>query len=180
MFAILANSSSRIPMKTPVFEGQLIAIAIARQAKGPMESVPQARVVVGAGIEGDRYGAGQGAAQFQGRRRPENEVTLIAREAIEAASAAFDLQIEHLHTRRNLLTQGVPLNELLGCTFAVGPVVLRGLERCEPCGYLEKRTYPGIKAALAGRGGLRCAVVTGGEIQLGDRIRPVQDTMKQR
>jgi len=34
---------------------------------------------------GDRYGAGIGAAQFKGRRKPENEVTLIAREAIEAA-----------------------------------------------------------------------------------------------
>jgi len=154
-----------------MFQGNLLAIAIARQAKGPMESVPSIEVVKSEGLRGDRYGAGIGAAQFQGRRKPENEVTLIAREAIDAANDEFNYTIEHLDTRRNLLTEGVPLNELIGTTFRVGErVVLKGLELCEPCGYLEKRTFEGIKAALKHRGGLRCCVITGGEIRAGDKI----------
>jgi MOSC domain-containing protein YiiM len=72
-----------------------------------------------------------------------------------------------------LLTEGVPLNELVGTTFRVGEVVLKGLELCEPCGYLEKRTFPGIKAALKGRGGLRCCVVKGGTVRIGDGIEPI-------
>src|SRR5262245_57899977 len=118
-----------------MFQGKLLAIAIARQAKGPMENVESVEVVVGEGLRGDRYGAGIGAAQFKGRRKPENEVTVIAREAIEAANDEFNYTIEHLETRRNLLTERVPLNDLVGKTFRVGQVVLTGLELCEPCGY---------------------------------------------
>jgi len=153
-----------------MFHGKLLAIAIARQAKGPMEHVDSIEAVAGEGLSGDRYGAGIGAAQFQGRRKPENEVTLIAREAIEAANDELNFAIEHLETRRNLLTEGVPLNDLLGKTFRVGNVVLKGLELCEPCGYLEKRTFAGIKAALKHRGGLRCCVIEGGKIQVGDTV----------
>jgi MOSC domain-containing protein YiiM len=153
-----------------MFQGKLLAIAIARQAKGPMESLESAEVVVGYGLRGDRYGAGVGAAQFKGRRKPENEVTLISKEAIEAANDEFNLAIEHLETRRNLLTEGVSLNELVGKTFCVGQVVLKGLELCEPCGYLERRTFAGIKAALRRRGGLRCCVIEGGEVRVGDAV----------
>src|SRR5947199_688527 len=107
-----------------MFQGNLLAIAIARQAKGSMENVPSIEAVAGEGLPGDRYGAGVGAAQFKGRRKPENEVTLIAREAIEAANDEFNLTIEHLKTRRNLLTEGVPLNDLVGKTFRVVATVL--------------------------------------------------------
>ena len=154
-----------------MFQGKLLAIAIARQAKGPMEHVDSIEVVDGEGLRGDRYGAGVGAAQFRGRRSPEKEVTLIAREAVEAANDEFNYTIDHLETRRNLFTEGVPLNDLVGKTFRVGErVVLKGLELCEPCGYLEKRTFAGIKAALKHRGGLRCCVLEGGEIRAGDAI----------
>ena len=137
-----------------------------------MENVETIEAVASEGLRGDRYGAGVGAAQFKGRRSPEKEVTLIASEAIEAANDEFNYKIAHLDTRRNLLTEGVPLNDLVGKTFRVGPVVLKGLELCEPCGYLEKRTFVGIKAALKHRGGLRCCIVEGGEIRVGDTVRP--------
>src|SRR6187401_3524407 len=153
-----------------MFAGQLLAIAIARQAKAPMEPVEAIEAVAGEGLRGDRYGAGIGAAQFRGRRSPEKEVTLIAREAIDAANDEFNYSIEHLDTRRNLLTDGVPLNDLVGKTFRVGQVLLKGLELCEPCGYLEKRTFTGIKAALKHRGGLRCCVLQGGQIEVGNPI----------
>jgi MOSC domain-containing protein YiiM len=65
----------------------------------------------------------------------------------------------------------VPLNDLIGKTFRVGEVVLKGLELCEPCGYLEKRTFKGIQAALKHRGGLRCCILEGGLMQIGDTIQ---------
>jgi MOSC domain-containing protein YiiM len=154
------------------FSGKLMAIAIAPEAKGTMERIPSVEVVVGEGLRGDRYGAGIGAAQFRGRRSPEKEVTLIAREAIEAANSEFNYSIKHLETRRNLLTESTPLNALVGKSFRVGQVVLKGLELCEPCGYLERRTFTGIVAALKGRGGLRCTVIEGGTVRIGDMIEP--------
>ena len=60
---------------------------------------------------------------------------------------------------------------LVGKTFRIGEtVVLNGLELCEPCGYLEKRTFDGIKAALKHRGGLRCCVLNGGTLRIGDDV----------
>lgn len=152
------------------FTGKLIAIATAAQAKGAMQKAVSAKLVAGQGIAGDRYGAGVGAAQYRGRRAPEKEITLIARESIEAANDEFNYTIEHLETRRNLLTDGVPLNDLVGKTFRVGQALLKGLELCEPCGYLEKRTFKGIMRALKHRGGLRCCILEGGTIQVGDTI----------
>jgi MOSC domain-containing protein YiiM len=152
-------------------QGILLAIAVASRAKGPMERVESVEAVAGEGLRGDRYGAGLGAAQFKGRRSPEKEVTLIASEAIEAANNEFNYTIDHLETRRNLLTQGVPLNDLVGKTFRVGEAVLKGLELCEPCGYLEKRTFPGIQAALKHRGGLRCCILEGAQLNVGDSIK---------
>lgn len=163
-----------------MFQGTLLAIAIARQAKGTMENVASIEAVAGEGLRGDRYGAGIGAAQFKGRRKPENEVTLIAEEAIRGANDEFNYTIDHLQTRRNLLTSGVPLNDLVGKTFCVGEVVLKGLELCEPCGYLEKRTFAGIKAALKRRGGLRCCVLVGGMIAVGDAIQPDDNDRERR
>ena len=43
------------------------------------------------------------------------------------------------------MTEGVPLNHLVGRTFRVGDVVLRGFKLAEPCTYLEGLTRPGVR-----------------------------------
>ena len=58
--------------------------------------------------------------------------------------------------------RGVPLNHLVGKTFKIGNVVLRGIRLCEPCGHLEKLTYKGVEKGLKHRGGLRGAGRCGG------------------
>lgn len=150
--------------------GRVLAIAIAPQVGAAMQSVASAEVLAGVGIVGDRYGTGRDAARAPDPRSPDQAITLIAREAIEAANDEFNYTIEHLDTRRNVLTEGVRLNDLVGQTFRVGPVLVRGIELCEPCNYLEQRTFSGIKAVLKHRGGLRCCVVEGGTINVGDAI----------
>jgi MOSC domain-containing protein YiiM len=157
-------------MNANSFRGRVLAIAIAPEAKGPTHNVDSVQAVPGQGLAGDRYGSGIGASQFKGRRKPENEVSLIDQGAILAANEQSGLSIQHLETRRNLLTEGVPLNDLVGKTFRVGSAVLKGIELCEPCGYLERRTYPGIMAALKHRGGLRCRLLEGGQLHVGDEI----------
>ncbi len=86
-----------------------------------------------------------------------------------------DITLPPWQTRRNLLTRKVPLNHLIGQEFAVGPVVLRGLRLCEPCGHLEKLTRVGVKAGLVHRGGLRAQVLTGGTLKVGAKIEPQGD-----
>lgn len=153
------------------FTGELIAIGIAPAAKAPLETRDSVEIIAGRGITGDRYAAGEGAGQ-KGKIDDEQQVTLISEEAIAAACEESGLPITHLLTRRNLLVRGVPLNDLVNQTFRVGEVILRGLQHCDPCGYLEKQTFPHIKQALLKRGGLRTVVLQGGTIRLGDEVVP--------
>ncbi len=157
-----------------MFEGRLLAIAIAPEAKQPLTTVNEVEAVPGKGLRGDRYGDVKGSFQ-RGETKPSQEVSLIEREAIEAVVRDHKLQITHADTRRNLLTEGVPLNHLVGKTFTVGGVKLRGIKLCEPCSHLESLTCAGIEKSLIHRGGLRAQILTGGTLRPGDPIRPAND-----
>src|SRR4051794_2606436 len=113
--------------------GKLVAIYTTPDAGAPMESHDEATAVVGAGLAGDRYTAGAGT--FSGNAGEGREVTLIAREGIDAANEE-GVTIEPRETRRNLVTEGIDLDALIGRTFSVGEVVLRGVRDCPPCKYL--------------------------------------------
>jgi MOSC domain-containing protein YiiM len=154
-----------------MFTGSLLAIGITTTGSQPMESRQRVTAITGQGLEGDRYANGQGTFQ-KGPAKPLEQVTLIEREALQSAARDYSVNITHLDTRRNLLTADVPLNHLVGKEFCIGEVILRGVELCEPCGHLEKLTYPNIKQSLLHRGGLRAEVVQGGHLQVGDEIRP--------
>ena len=132
-----------------------------------MEARNEIAVIAGAGLDGDRYATKAG--KFSEREGKGREVTLIAREAIEAANAQ-GVVIGEDETRRNLVTEGVDLDALIGKTFTVGNAVLTGVRDCPPCAYLEGLTRPGVRAALADRGGLRAAVVGDGVLKVGDPI----------
>lgn len=152
-----------------MFQGRLLAIGVAAAAGEPLETVAQIEAVAGQGLAGDRYALCRGAFQ-KGEILPSQQVTLIEREALDAVASDYKMPVAHLETRRNLLVEHVPLNHLVGRTFRVGPVLLRGVKLCEPCGYLEKITRPGIEKALRHRGGLRAEVVRGGTLRVGDEI----------
>ena len=76
----------------------------------------------------------------------------------------------HIELRRNLITEGIALNHLVGRDFRVGAVSLRGLRLCEPCGHLEKLTMNGVERGLRHRGGLRAQVVSSGTMRVGDDV----------
>ena len=158
-------------MNIPPFHGKLLAIGIAAEKELPPTSVDSIAAMAGRGLTGDRYAEGKGVGQH-GPAKPEQEVTLIEQEAITGAGQEYKLAFTHLDTRRNLLTEGVPLNHLVGKTFRVGEVLLRGIELCEPCGHLEKLTCAGIKRSLIHRGGLRAQIVRSGTIRVGNAVLP--------
>ena len=126
-----------------MFGGELVAIFVAPIAGAAMEARDEVDAIAGAGLAGDRYCAAAGT--YSGRRLgdPQRAVTLIEREAVAAARAEAQLTLDEAETRRNLVTAGVPLNHLVGRTFRVGRVRLRGVDLAEPCVYLEGATRPG-------------------------------------
>jgi MOSC domain-containing protein YiiM len=150
--------------------GRLVAIYTTTEGGAPMEAHDAIAAIAGVGLDGDRYATKSG--KFSERGDPGGEVTLIAREAIAAANEQRVI-IGEDETRRNLVTEGVDLDSLIGKTFAVGDVMLTGVRDCPPCAYLEGLTRPGVRAALAGRGGLRADILREGVLRVGDAIAEV-------
>ncbi len=136
--------------------------------------MPEVQAVAGLGLEGDRFFAGL-SAEGKPVSDPAHEVTLIESEAIAALARERGIELGQGEPRRNLVTRGVALNELVEKEFSIGPVRLRGIRLCEPCGHLESLTAPGVEAGLKHRGGLRAQVLEGGTLRPGDAIVIVTD-----
>lgn len=141
--------------------GRVEGIHLHGERGEPMRVVETAELVAGHGLVGDRM-AGLGI--------PGSHVTLIAAEGVEAMVSETGIQLAPHQTRRNILTRGVDVPGLVGRRFQVGDAVCYGVKECAPCNHLESLTYPGVRAGLSGRGGLRADVLSGGVIHVGDTI----------
>lgn len=150
--------------------GIVTALLVATERHGELLALPAVQLKAGAGIVGDR---------FFGRRRtqPGLNLTLIEAEAIAAAAAELGLAIPPEAPRRNVVTRGIRLNDLVGREFRLGPVRLRGVELCEPCIVLGRHLETPLHSreriirTFLGRGGLRAAVLDDGVVRLGDALR---------
>jgi len=134
----------------------------AAHAGSPMESHTQVEVVPGVGIIGDRYAARLG--YWSNPKWPDQELTLVE------AEVADELEIDAGRLRRNIVTRGLRLDDVIGRTFQIGDAVLVGIRRCDPCRYLDSLTRPGLSRLLAGRGGVRAHILQGGRIHIADQI----------
>jgi MOSC domain-containing protein YiiM len=149
--------------------GKVIAIFVAPTKHAEQISVDAVQLKAGKGIVGDRF---FGLRQKQTTRN----LTLIEWEVIETFNRTFGLKLPLNATRRNLITQGIRLNYLVGKTFKIGQVVCRGIELCEPCKVMA-RQFPAsslsqaeIIRAFGNKGGIRAEVLSDGVLRLGDEI----------
>ena len=146
---------------------------VERIAISPIESkLPQAvdsiEVLAGQGPRGDRYFVAEPS------ERNGDDLTLIEAEALEAFTDETGIELSHEESRRNVLTRGVRLNELVGKRFRVGEVECVGVELCEPCAHLQGLTRQGVLRGLVHRGGLRANVTRSGTIAVGDELADLQ------
>jgi MOSC domain-containing protein YiiM len=153
--------------KAPV----VVGIHIAPAAQQPMVSLPEVHAVPGRGLEGDRYFAGGGTFTETGRGGG-TEVTLIELEALDRLRTEYGIDLAPNETRRNIATQGITLDELIGREFNIGDVRMRGVSSCEPCAHLVELAGKKVLRGLVHRGGLRAEIVSDGVIRVGDPIRP--------
>src|SRR3954453_12360417 len=97
--------------------GHIAAIYISPDAGVLPHSVPRARALAGRGLEGDRYALGCGT--FSANSGP-RDITLIEAETLEQFTADHGHSLGPAESRRNLITRGVRLNDLVGCEFQIG------------------------------------------------------------
>lgn len=126
------------------------------------------------GLEGDRYFDGRGAfSSGASPGREVTEVTLIEGEVIERLRRDCGIDVDAADSRRNIVTQGIALNELVGSAFRVGNVLLHGAGLCEPClALVRSHANTHLLRGLAHKGGLRARILTRGVVAVGDIVAP--------
>jgi len=150
--------------------GSVQGIFIAPVASESMQGQASVKAIAGAGLENDRYAMSSGFYSPTPTTPGARGLTLIAREAIDAAAEAAGVTFEPIESRRNIVTQGVDLKALLGKRFTIGAVVCEGVRDCPPCVHLDQLTGKRLMPHLVWTGGLRARIVEGGVISVGDEI----------
>jgi MOSC domain-containing protein YiiM len=158
---------------TDSWRGEIASLFITPHSAGPMVSLEQVRAFADRGLEGDRFFRESWSAV----RRPDKAVSLIEEETLRLAAAELGVATLAEKTRRNIVTRGVPLVELLRREFTIGGVRLRGIRLFEPCRHVEKVSeIPGLFRALEHRSGLKAAILSDGMIRVGDAIMLCSET----
>ncbi len=122
--------------------------------------VPEVRCLAGRGLEGDRFLDFK--ADYKG------QVTFFEWEAYVSLCAQFGVQGESpALLRRNIITEGLDLNALIGVEFELQGVRFLGTQESTPCHWMNDAFCAGAEAAMAGRGGLRAKILSDGVLRAG-------------
>jgi MOSC domain-containing protein YiiM len=156
------------PGTSAAVAGQVELICVAAGAEAPATVVDQARALAGRGLDGDRYAAAQGT--FSSGHGSGRALTLVEGEVLDELRLPDGRVLAPHEARRNIVTRGVRLDDLIGRHFRIGTVACYGQRRCEPCAHLQRLTHPGVLRALAHRGGLRADILSDGVIRMGDAL----------
>ena len=144
------------------------------------QDMAQVEARAGRGLVGDRY--------FGVPAHYEAQVTFFAAEVFAALQAELGLDgLSPILTRRNIVTAGANLNQLIGHEFELDcdgdRVRFLGTKPCSPCAWMDAMLRgPSGRSAhafLRGRGGLRARILTDGLIRRGPATlisdRPLDD-----
>jgi len=139
-------------------------IAISQNSKGKMKSVDNVKAVAGRGIVNDRH--------YKENNSNRCQITLIEIENINYYNEKSTTSFLAKDFRRNIITEGVKLNQLIDKEFFIGEVKVKAHDLCRPCKYLQETlNQKNIIKEFLHKGGLRCEILIDGKILVGDKIK---------
>ena len=142
---------------------KVFKICITEESGQDLEDIDSINVIANKGIKNDRY--------FSDDNNNDVQLTLIEKENIDYYNGISELKIPYINFRRNIITSGIQLNNLIGKELFVGNVKIKAHRLCDPCKYLQdKLNDKNLVKKLVNRGGLRCQILTDGIISVNDKI----------
>ena len=143
---------------------EVFKIGIANKNNQQIQEVNSVEVFANKGILGDRH--------FKEYNDPFNQLSLIESENIDYYNIRYGLNIPYKDFRRNIITKGIRLNDLVGKKLQIGKVELEGIDLCRPCRHLsEVLKQDNIIKEFLRRGGLRCQILSSSIIEVGNKIK---------
>ncbi|MDA9662690.1 sulfurase [Candidatus Pelagibacter sp.] len=142
---------------------KIIKIGITEFNNKEIVEVNTINLVAGKGIIGDRH--------FKDYNDPYNHLSIIESENIDEYNKKYNLNIPYLDFRRNIITRGIKLNNLIEKKLMIGNVNLEVIDLCRPCRHLsEKLEKDNIIKEFLRKGGIRCEILNDGKISTADQI----------
>ena len=143
---------------------EIIKIGFTKDHNKEIIETNEIDLIAGKGIVNDRH--------FKDYNDPLNQLSIIEGENIDEYNLKNKLNIPYLNFRRNIVTRGIKLNDLVGKKISVGSVKLEVLDLCRPCRHLsEKLGRSEIIKEFLRKGGIRCQIINDGKISLFDKIK---------
>ena len=125
----------------------------------PIEEVPEIECVAGSGIRGDRF--------FDFKEDYKGQITFFSQEVYEDLANEFGvLDKSPAAFRRNVIIEGVDLNDLIDREFEFQGVRFSGSCEAAPCYWMDQAFAKGAHEALKGRGGLRARILGDGFLRV--------------
>lgn len=161
--------------------GVVEGIFIAERSGQPMRSVSEVVGEAGRGLLGDRHCRPDLQTTLEPSCGPSapphhevQDLSLVEAEVLDALLAEHGIELHGDETRRNVVTRGVRLNELVGRQFRLGGMLCEGVELCEPCVSIQRQTGKPVLKPLVHRGGLYARILRSGTVRVGDDIAVVE------
>ncbi|MBD1148252.1 MOSC domain-containing protein [Pelagibacterales bacterium SAG-MED30] len=142
---------------------KVFKLGITSKNNQEIKEVESIEVLTDKGVVGDRH--------FKNFNDPYCQLSLIESENIDHYNIKYGLNISYINFRRNIVTKGIHLNELVGKKFKIGNVKVEGIDLCRPCRHLtEILSQNNILKEFLRKGGLRCQILSSSKITIGDKI----------
>ena len=144
--------------------GKVVEIGITDTKGSRINKVNEVEAFNGKGLLNDR--------KFKENNHKKSQITLIEIENIDHFNKISNTNIPAIDFRRNIITENIRLNELVGKEFFIGNVKLKAHDLCRPCKYLqEKLKLDNFIKEFLHTGGIRCEILTDGKINVGDSVK---------
>ena len=146
--------------------GKVLKLGITSKFGEKIISVQSIEVVPGKGILNDRH--------FSENKNKREQISLIESENIDYYNNKSNTQIPYINFRRNVITKGIKLNDLVGKKIIIGSIKLLVHDLCRPCKHLQETLgFNDIIKEFLLKGGLRCEIINSGKISVSDKITRV-------
>tara|TARA_X000000950_G_scaffold260192_1_gene329339 strand:+ start:28 stop:474 length:447 start_codon:yes stop_codon:yes gene_type:complete len=143
---------------------EVYKLGITANSNQPIQEVKSIEVKTNQGIVGDRH--------YKEFNDPYNQLSLIESENIDEYNIKFGLSLSYIEFRRNIVTKGIQLNNLVGKKIEIGNTKLEVVDLCRPCRHLtEMLKHDNILKEFLRKGGIRCQILSTSRISLGDKIK---------
>ena len=143
---------------------KIIKIGFTKDHNKEIIETNEIELVAGKGVIGDRH--------FKDYNNPYNQLSIIESESIDEYNLKYNLDTPYLNFRRNIVSRGIELNDLIEKKISVGNVKLEVIDLCRPCRHLsEKLGRNEIIKEFLRKGGIRCQIINDGKISLFDKIK---------